>query len=259
MKNKIVAALFLAFILILVPGQFSVKANAAGMDNIISGQSDVELMDWNSAPERINVAVQSGDKWNVDVFTGYEMEVPVLILKQLAGKPVTLAMQTGDGLAVSISGRDVKSADKSVRMELSTEIMIPEEVSHQITAAASYYREFAMAEKVPLPMRCNVHLNMGQENAGKPVILYYYDEANDIMRLTGIGRVSSSGYAMFGLDHGDEYLAVVPYGRAYFVQEGDILGKIAESSGISLKALLKKNPQLSDADEIYPGQMIIVP
>jgi len=259
MKKKVVSALF-ALILIFLPWQFPMgaKAAAGSIVNVLE-ESDEDILNWNSAPERIQEAILAGGRRNVDVITGYEMEVSDAILKQLAGKEVTLAMQTGTGISISLSGTDIQRADGQLQITLSEEDVIPESISSRVTESSVMTRAFSMAEKEAYPFRMNVHMDMGRENAGKPVLLYYYDEEDNVMRLTGIFQITQSGYAMFGLNRGDEYLAVVPYGRAYYVAEGDILGRIAGRAGVTLRTLMNGNPQLSDADTIYPGQMIIVP
>jgi uncharacterized YkwD family protein len=46
---------------------------------------------------------------------------------------------------------------------------------------------------------------------------------------------------------------------SYKVQPGDTLWKIAAQYGLSLKEILSANPFLSDANRIYPYQLIIIP
>ena len=45
----------------------------------------------------------------------------------------------------------------------------------------------------------------------------------------------------------------------YTVKAGDTLYKIARMYGVSLNSLLAENPQIEDADQIYPGQTLRVP
>ncbi len=45
----------------------------------------------------------------------------------------------------------------------------------------------------------------------------------------------------------------------YLVQPGDLLGSIAQRSGISLSSLLAANPQIANPNLIYPGQQILIP
>ncbi len=45
----------------------------------------------------------------------------------------------------------------------------------------------------------------------------------------------------------------------YIVQPGDTLSEIAQVHGISLEALLRANPQITNPGLIYPGQRIFIP
>lgn len=45
----------------------------------------------------------------------------------------------------------------------------------------------------------------------------------------------------------------------YTVQPGDSMWKIAQRFGVSLDALIRANPQISDPSLIYPGQIVCVP
>jgi spore coat assembly protein SafA len=45
-------------------------------------------------------------------------------------------------------------------------------------------------------------------------------------------------------------------GVFYVVKKGDTLSKIASKYSISLTTILKNNPQIKDANLIYPGQKI---
>ncbi len=47
--------------------------------------------------------------------------------------------------------------------------------------------------------------------------------------------------------------------RTYVVQRGDTLGGIARRFGVSLSDLEKANPQITDPDRIFPGQVINIP
>jgi peptidoglycan endopeptidase LytE len=52
--------------------------------------------------------------------------------------------------------------------------------------------------------------------------------------------------------------AVTP-GQGYTVQSGDTLRKIADKFGTTVDAILKVNPQITNANVIYVGQVITLP
>lgn len=49
------------------------------------------------------------------------------------------------------------------------------------------------------------------------------------------------------------------YGKKYTVKQGDTLFLIAKRYGVPLNALIAANPQISDPNVIYPGQIICIP
>jgi|ERR1700733_3578747 tyrosinase len=49
-----------------------------------------------------------------------------------------------------------------------------------------------------------------------------------------------------------------PHGT-YVVQSGDTLSGIAQKLGVSLQALEAANPQISDPNLIFPGQLVTIP
>ncbi len=50
-----------------------------------------------------------------------------------------------------------------------------------------------------------------------------------------------------------------PNGQLYTVQSGDTLFFIARRNNISLQSLIDANPQITDPNTIYPGQVICIP
>lgn len=48
-------------------------------------------------------------------------------------------------------------------------------------------------------------------------------------------------------------------GRDYTVRSGDTLSEIAASNGVSLQALIRANPQISNPDLIRPGEQVSIP
>jgi spore coat assembly protein SafA len=52
---------------------------------------------------------------------------------------------------------------------------------------------------------------------------------------------------------------VPPPAVTYVVQAGDTLSEIAQRFGVSLDALIAANPQITDPDRIFPGQVIVIP
>lgn len=56
-----------------------------------------------------------------------------------------------------------------------------------------------------------------------------------------------------------DYTPPPPTSSTYVVQRGDTLGKIASRTGTSVSAILAVNPQITNANKIYAGQVINLP
>ncbi|NLC53348.1 MAG: LysM peptidoglycan-binding domain-containing protein [Firmicutes bacterium] len=62
-----------------------------------------------------------------------------------------------------------------------------------------------------------------------------------------------------GTSHSPLVPPFCPQGQLYTVVAGDTLFFIAQRFGVSLSALIAANPQITDPDLIFPGQVICVP
>lgn len=153
-------------------------------------------------------------------------------------------------------------------LSLSDTSGIPDKVKGTVVSGAGIYREFATEDEGAFPYPVNLHMALGAENAGRTAYLYRYDAASKSMKAVGSFSITKSGQAMFGMNCGGRYLVTVPNGvtgtaadkaGVYTVAKGDNLSRIAVKHSIGLKALLNVNPQIKDANRIYPGQEIQIP
>ena len=187
-KTKGMATVIRAFTLIFVVVPLSWisqdgTAKAAGASTVIVCEESSEdaTADWHVMLERLGEAIQNGRGENVNFSVGNTFEVPVEILQKLAGKNATLALLTNNGITFSISGRDVRRSDIPVSADLTFESVIPEEAKKQ-AGGNLIAKEFSMKEKDPYPFCINLHVGLGEENAGKHAVLYSYDEASGAMK-----------------------------------------------------------------------------
>lgn len=266
----ILAACIPALTLAETLGRCGMRAEAsandiAGEDDVLEEEQALEEQDsfWEAdraaLSGEIGRALQGAGSRNIVVTAGKKIHVSGDTVRDLAGKSVTLAMQTGYSLTFSISGTDIGSAGEDLWIRLMTREAIPYEAKAAVLQRSDASFEFGMEDKERYPFRVNVHMNFGAENAGKTAILYYYDENSGTLQYAGAFRATGSGDVMFGLNRGDEYLAVIADRNACTVVSGDTLSGIAARRGISLKNLLSANPQVRDSNIIYPGQSIVIP
>ncbi len=268
MKKKTLAAFTLAAAVAAVPlwGEAPLSAAAGILENdsilgagaivptmavAVNGYHDPFEVDWEAIKQAI--AATGEEARNVDVLTGRTSSIPRDVLASMAGKNVTLALQTGNGLAFSFSGRDVNNVDAQANFDLLPS-GIPEAAKQHILSGTLGSYEFHVGG---FPFHLNVHLNFGEEGAGKTAALYRYDEVTNTLRFEGTCHINSAGQVMFEMKQTGIYLAVsLEQPATHTVMGGDTLSRIAVRYGTSVKALKAANPQLKNPDLIRPGQSI---
>lgn len=236
-------------------------------DSDDSGSAEVVYnVDWNN----VQNTVAANKTATTDITTGNSMQVSGQLLQTLKDTKGVLALHTGNGIAVSICGKDVKKTDKNVAITFAENPNIPASAKSSVLANALYSRSFEMKEKVLYSVKMDIHFNVGKQFAGKYANLYHYDELTGTMKLEGSYRITDTGAAMFLLYHGDEYILTVtekaPKGVVaggvsnadYTVAEGDTLWGIAAKNGISLRKILAANPNIKNPDRIHVGQKIVI-
>ena len=249
------------------PSDTNSKSDAATDSGSSSGSTEVVYdVDWNNVQNTV-AANQTG---TTNITTGNSMQVSVQLLQTLKGKNGVLALHTGNGITVSISGKDLKKTDKNVALTFAENPNIPASAKSSVLANTLYSRSFETKEKVLYSVKMDIHFNVGKQFAGKYANLYHYDEQTGTMKLEGTYRITDTGAAMFLLYHGDEYVLTVtekaPKGVVaggvtnadYTVAEGDTLWGIAVKNGISLRKILAANPNIKNPDRIHVGQKIVI-
>ena len=246
---------------------FVSPAETSSNDSDNSGSAEVVYnVDWNN----VQNTVAANKTGTTDITTGNSMQVSGQLLQTLKDTKGVLALHTGNGIAVSICGKDVKKTDKNVAITFAENPNIPASAKSSVLANALYSRSFEMKEKVLYSVKMDIHFNVGKQFAGKYANLYHYDELTGTMKLEGTYRITDTGAAMFLLYHGDEYILTVtekaPKGVVaggvsnadYTVAEGDTLWGIAAKNGISLRKILAANPNIKNPDRIHVGQKIVI-
>ena len=222
-------------------------------------------VDWADVSSRLDVAIQAANDTNVNVLTGKDVKVPADILKKIAGRRVTLALQTGNGVALSVSGRNNKQIQNELNLTVTNQDTIPAQAKNAVMVGALNSKNILITENSPMQARVSLHVGFTAEYAGKYANLYYYDAKSGQMKLMGSYQINKDGQSMFALPHGGQYVVTVTNtasGAAvtdgYTVVPGDTMSRIAVKLGTTLKALKAANPQIADMNKIHPGQVINV-
>ncbi|MCR5754863.1 MAG: discoidin domain-containing protein [Acetatifactor sp.] len=204
---------------------------------------------------------------NLDFAGSNETVVPVSVLGMIQGQPVTVAFHSKTGVALSISGQDIKnvSALQNIDLSIDDEVeKIPENVVEAKHAKAT--KQIAVKDTGDFAVRVNMHVALGEENSGKYANLYRYNAEKSRLEYCSSFRIVSCGNAVFSLECGGDYVVTVTErrvnervrfsGTGYEVEKGDSLFKIARRNNMSLAQLLQLNPQIKDSSKLQVGQKI---
>lgn len=206
---------------------------------------------------------------NMNMVCTGEVQVPQKVLNTIKGTNVTVAFHSGNGVAMSISGQDLKNKDLSKIQNIDltvdqTSNNIPANVVAAKTSAPT--RQLAIKDTGSFGVNVNIHVNVGKENAGKTANLYRYNAEKGRLEYCGSFTVTSNGQSMFALKRGGNYLVTVTERRPsesvwfaegnYIVKAGDTLSKIAQRNHMTLTELLRRNAQITNRNLIKVGQRL---
>ena len=250
------------------------NSNDNGSDSAATSSAP-ETVNWNevssSVQDKVTEITQNPAIATVNmnmVCTG-EVEVPQKVLNTIKGTNVTVAFHSGNGVAMSISGQDLKNKDLSKIQNIDltvdqTSNNIPSNVVAAKTSAPT--RQLAIKDTGSFGVNVNIHVNVGKENAGKTANLYRYNAEKGRLEYCGSFTVTSNGQSMFALKRGGNYLVTVTERRPsesvwfaegdYTIKPGDTLSKIAQRNHMTLAELLHRNAQITNRNAIKVGQRL---
>ena len=234
-----------------------------------------ETVNWNevssSVQDKVTETTQNPAIATVNmntVCTG-EVQVPQKVLNTIKGTNVTVAFHSGNGIAMSISGKDLKNKDLSKIQNIDLTV---DQASNNIPANAvaaktsTPTRQLAIKDTGSFGVNVNIHVNVGKENAGKTANMYRYNAEKGRLEYCGSFTVTSNGQSMFALKRGGNYLVTVTERRPsesvwfaednYIVKAGDTLSKIAQRNHMTLTELLRRNAQITNRNVIKVGQRL---
>lgn len=234
-----------------------------------------ETVNWNevssSVQDKVTEITQNPAIATVNmnmVCTG-EVQVPQKVLNTIKGTNVTVAFHSGNGIAMSISGQDLKNKDLSKIQNIDLTVdqasnNIPANVVTAKTSAPT--RQLAIKDTGSFGVNVNIHVNVGKENAGKTANMYRYNAEKGRLEYCGSFTVTSNGQSMFALKRGGNYLVTVTERRPsesvwfaednYIVKAGDTFSKIAQRNHMTLTELLRRNAQITNRNAIKVGQRL---
>lgn len=244
-------------------------------DDDNSGSSAAPAVDWtdvsNSVQDKVaemmkNPAIASV---NMNFVCSGEVKVPQNILNTIKGTKLTVAFHSGNGVALSISGQDLKNKDLSKIQNIDLTV---DQTSNTIPAnvvsakSGTVNRQLGIRDTGSFGVNVNIHVNVGKDNSGKSANLYRYNTEKGRLEYCGSFTVTSTGQSMFALKRGGNYLVTVTDRRPsesiwytegdYTVKSGDTLSRIAKRNHMTLAQLLRRNVQITNQNVIRVGQKL---
>ncbi len=234
-----------------------------------------QTVDWNAVTanvqDKITEVTQNPNinSVNMNIVCSGETKLPATVLEAIKGSNMTLALHSGNGVAVSISGQDLKgtalNALQSIDLTVNSDAQnIPAAVVASKNADA--VKQLSVQNNGAFPVPVNIHVNVGAENSGKSANLYRYNEETKQLEYCASFPVTRNGQSMFALKQGGDYIVTVTAtqpketvyftGGEYAVKAGDTLSAIAARNHMSLVELKAKNPQIKNIHKIRVGQRL---
>lgn len=250
------------------------NSNDNGSDSA-GTSSTPETVNWNevssSVQDKVTEIAQNPAiaTVNMNVVCTGEVQVPQKVLNTIKGTNVTVAFHSGNGVAMSISGQDLKNKDLSKIQNIDltvdqTSNNIPANVVAAKTSVPT--RQLVIKDTGSFGVNVNIHVNVGKENAGKTANMYRYNAEKGRLEYCGSFTVTSNGQSMFALKRGGNYLVTVTERRPsesvwfaegdYTIKPGDTLSKIAQRNHMTLAELLRRNAQITNRNVIKVGQRL---
>ena len=235
----------------------------------------VQTVDWNTVTSNVQAKIAEVtqnpniNSVNMNIVCSGDTRLPAAVLGSIKGSDVTLALHSGNGVTVSISGQDLKGTALNALQNIDLTVdsnaqNIPAAMAASKKAEAT--KQLSVKDTGAFPVAVNIHVNVGAENSGKYANLYRYNAEKKQLEYCGSFPVTGNGQSMFALKQGGDYMVTVtaaqPKESVYFnsgdyaVKAGDTLSAIAKRNHMTLAELKAKNPQIMDLHKIRVGQKL---
>lgn len=234
-----------------------------------------QTVDWNTVTSNVQAKIAEVtqnpniNSVNMNIVCSGETRLPAAVLGSIKGSNMTLALHSGNGVAVSISGQDLKDTALNALQNIDLTV---DSKARNIPAAmvaskkAEATKQLSVKDTGAFPVAVNIHVNVGAENSEKYANLYRYNAEKKQLEYCGSFPVTRNGQSMFALKQGGDYMVTVtasqPKETVYFnsgdyaVKAGDTLSAIARRNHMTLAELKAKNPQIKDLHKIRVGQKL---
>ena len=153
-------------------------------------------------------SARPGSTVNMNLPSG-KVVVEANVLKNLAGRQVTLNVQTGD-IIWTIQGMDVPSGTSLNKLDLSVDTKaaaVPDRVVRSV-AGTSRTAQFSLAHNGAFGFNAQLSMKTEKRNIGLWANLYYYNPASRALEFQHASQVDSAGRMSFPFQHASDYVVI---------------------------------------------------
>ena len=153
-------------------------------------------------------SARPGSTVNMNLPSG-KVVVEANVLKNLAGRQVTLNVQTGD-IIWTIQGMDVPSGTSLNKLDLSVDTKaaaVPDRVVRSV-AGTSRTAQFSLAHDGAFGFDAQLSMKTEKRNIGLWANLYYYNPASRALEFQHASQVDSAGRMSFPFQHASDYVVI---------------------------------------------------
>ena len=153
-------------------------------------------------------SARPGSTVNMNLPSG-KVVVEANVLKNLAGRQVTLNVQTGD-IIWTIQGMDVPSGTSLNKLDLSVDTKaaaVPDRVVRSV-AGTSRTAQFSLAHNGAFGFDAQLSMKTEKRNIGLWANLYYYNPASRTLEFQHASQVDSAGRMSFPFQHASDYVVI---------------------------------------------------
>ena len=153
-------------------------------------------------------SARPGSTVNMNLPSG-KVVVEANVLKNLAGRQVTLNVQTGD-IIWTIQGMDVPSGTSLNKLDLSVDTKataVPDQVVRSV-AGTSRTAQFSLAHNGAFGFNAQLSMKTEKRNIGLWANLYYYNPASRALEFQHASQVDSAGRMSFPFQHASDYVVI---------------------------------------------------
>ncbi len=163
----------------------------------------------------LNELTETSDGETIMVNMNGTTTVPENVLKDMAGRDITMTYLLGNGVSWTVYGKTIdpnRKGELNLAVNYSTAEAplnnIPVQVLNKVTGE-KYYVNVSLVYDGELGLTAILNIYLGEKNEGLYANLFYYNERYNMMQYVGADQIRANGTAHLAFTHASEYTIVI--------------------------------------------------